>query len=122
MTALDVAVVGCERCGQPRRPTARFCGRDCSNRSRAGIVHTTLGHTSKTLPADPLTRRVEAAGGLLECLGDHYWTTRTGRATAQAYHTAKQDGKVTPAAADLLAIRMLHLHPADVWGDDWWTA
>ncbi len=121
MTALDVAVDGCERCGQPRRAPARFCSRDCSNRSRRGVAHTTLGYTAKTLPAGPLTRRVENAGGLLECLGDHYWTTRTGRPAAKAYHTAKRDGKLTPAAADKLAVR-LGLHPADIWGNDWWTA
>lgn len=39
---------------------------------------------------------------------------------ARAWHRAKKDGRITVSMADELCIHLLHLHPAEVYGDLWW--
>lgn len=41
---------------------------------------------------------------------------------AQALYRARRRGWVTPYAADDIAVTLLGLHPACVWGESWWTA
>lgn len=39
----------------------------------------------------------------------------------RTYHRARQRGRITLAAADAIAVK-LGYHPAEIWGNDWWTA
>jgi hypothetical protein len=38
------------------------------------------------------------------------------------YHRGERAGLLTVNAADELAVRLLGLHPAHVWGEVWWRA
>jgi hypothetical protein len=40
----------------------------------------------------------------------------------RAHHLAVRASRLTVYATDELAIRLLGLHPAEVWGDAWWEA
>jgi len=39
----------------------------------------------------------------------------------RAWHRAKKDGRITVSMADELCVHMLHMHPAEVYGDLWWA-
>lgn len=39
----------------------------------------------------------------------------------KAYDRARRTGTITFAAADLLAIELLKMHPAEIWGPDLWN-
>lgn len=71
------------------------------------------------LPVEPLRRAVARAGGLAALGLD------TGRSEDQAllrrYHRAVSDAWVTIHTADILAVRLLRVHPSLVWGRDWWA-
>ncbi len=41
--------------------------------------------------------------------------------TQRAFYRARKTGEVTVQAADLLAIRLLNMHPCEIWGLDTWT-
>lgn len=62
------------------------------------------------LPAAPLVTAVRARGVRVpdNAVGLAFW-----RAAAR--------GSVTPYAADQMASILLAVHPASLWGDDWWT-
>jgi len=65
---------------------------------------------SRTIDAAPLIVRVEAA--------DSAPTTRATPRLARAWHRAVSDGHVTLGMADELAVGLLGMHPANVWGDE----
>lgn len=69
--------------------------------------------TIATLPAAPLVRVVEAAGGMRAL---HVRDERLER----SYYRAKRAGTLTVWAADKLAVIGLRTHPALLWGDAWW--
>jgi hypothetical protein len=66
------------------------------------------------LPAGPLIDAVQRSGGLPQFAARGE--------LAQAFYRARRSGRLTIEAADLMAIRLLHVHPYFVWGDDWWCA
>jgi hypothetical protein len=80
--------------------------------------------TEPSLPLEPLRtlvdRRIAALGitrrGSVGALGSVTGTTCLNR-----WAVACRKGKLTVWAADELAIS-LGLHPAQVWGDDWFSA
>lgn len=64
------------------------------------------------LPVEPLVRLVDGRGEVVAlCAGD--WALR------QAYVRVKSRGTVSLTVADRLAVKLLGLHPSEVW-DDWW--
>lgn len=65
------------------------------------------------LPAAPLVRVVEAAGGMRQL---HVRDDRLER----SFYRARRSGHLTLWAADELAVHALGQHPALVWGDAWW--
>ena len=90
-----------------------------------------IGVPQPRLPFGPLQRVVESraarsawnptgtglqGGGMLSSLG---WDNRSWQ--QRAYHKGRADGSLTVKTADRLACD-LGRHPAEIWGDDWWTA
>lgn len=72
------------------------------------------------LPAAPLVDAVSQRGGLQELLAGHS-KTREGQRLARSYFRAKAQGWVTVATADVLACRLLGVHPCFLWGEAFWT-
>lgn len=72
-----------------------------------------LGSTMPSLDAAPLIALVERAGGAAALgLGQKCPFRR-------AYVRAKESGRITFARADVLSVRVLGLHPIELWGDAW---
>jgi hypothetical protein len=69
---------------------------------------------SGVLPAEPLVAAVQARGGVRACVG-------ADGALERAYGRARGSQRLTIAAADKLAVRVLGMHPALLWGDAWWV-
>src|SRR5664279_4404783 len=69
----------------------------------------------RLLSSAPLVALVEAEGGYAACAGMCQGNTPL----ARAWHRAKADGTVTWVAADVLAVKLLGLHPLLVWGEEW---
>jgi hypothetical protein len=59
------------------------------------------------LPAAPIVQLVESRGGLPP------FAVRN--ELAQAYYRARRSGRLTIWAADLLAVKLCHQHPALIW-------
>lgn len=77
-----------------------------------------------SLPAAPLVGLVARSGGprlaAIEYGTRRYLTPSRLEALERAYQRAARAGRLTVYAADELAVRLLGLHPAEVWGDAWW--
>jgi hypothetical protein len=76
----------------------------------------------------PLVQAIEGRGGLAAC-GVHANTqghdeddTREFSRLHRAYHRAIKAGRLTVFSADTIAIKALGMHPALVWGEEWWDA
>jgi hypothetical protein len=72
------------------------------------------------LPAGPLAAAVRTAGGMSTLLLGQRRTSE-GERLARAYYRALERGWITVAAADELACRLLRVHPAAIWGEQFWT-
>ena len=72
------------------------------------------------LPAAPLVDAVSHRGGLRELLAGRR-KTREGQRLARSYFRAKAQGWVTVTTADVLACRLLGMHPCFLWGETFWT-
>lgn len=66
------------------------------------------------LPSEPLIRQVERRGGI----GSFYMPKEAEAALRRAYYRARDNGWLTIGAADTLSIALLGLHPALVWGSE----
>ncbi len=66
------------------------------------------------LPSEPLVALVEARGGVTACCGADPRLRR-------AYARAKEAGELTETTADLLSLRLLGVHPWELW-DEWFPA
>lgn len=73
------------------------------------------------LPAAPLLAAVQARGGLRAC-GVRREETPGAERLTKAYYRAVQRGWLNCFVADELAVAVLGLHPAAVWGDAWFRA
>ena len=71
------------------------------------------GAPAPSLPVGPLLRQVELRGGPDACGA---WR---GSAEEQALRRAAVDGRVTYDQMDVLAVRLLGMHPIELWGDAW---
>lgn len=74
----------------------------------------------RLLPMRPLARLIAVAGGASAVLGRVGTTDHERRRLDALYRRGIQRGVVRPDVGDELAIRLLHLHPALVWGERWW--
>jgi hypothetical protein len=78
------------------------------------------------LPIQPLVNLVDAHGGLRACgVWDHTGTPnriRWARRLLRAYSRSRQRGWIGLHAADELSVKALSMHPAEIWGADWWDA
>lgn len=80
--------------------------------------HACLGWRAPSLPAAPLLAAFARAAketSITKLLGG----ART--ADNRAFYVARRSGQVTIPAADRLANRV-GLHPAEIWGEQWWDA
>lgn len=74
-----------------------------------------MGMTADHLPVAPLTEAMERQHlSILNAAGGHNspWY--------RLYAASRRRGYCTAYAADVLAIRMLGLHPAEVWDKAWY--
>ena len=79
------------------------------------------------IPAAPLIAYVEARGGIYSLIGDPSTMRSVGTEQELAdfyreetrYKRARARGKIDLFAADAFCIDVLCVHPAAVWGDDW---
>lgn len=79
------------------------------------------------LPVAPLQRRVAAGGGFRALWRDPVVGDPGGALTRlqreeKAYHRAVRNGRLTVYCADTLAVHLLGMHPAAVWGWCWYAA
>jgi hypothetical protein len=78
------------------------------------------------LPSGPIVALIARCGGprlAAEEYGTrHALTPARMEALDRAFYRAQQLGRLTVYAADELAVRLLGLHPAEVWGESWWEA
>lgn len=75
------------------------------------------------LPLEPLTDLIERRGGLHSVLlnaGHRERSTGYVRYATVVRRAAQTDSKLTYAAADRFCIEVFGLHPAEVFGEDWW--
>lgn len=72
------------------------------------------------LPTAPLVDAVSHRGGLRELLAGRRKTPE-GQRLARSYFRAKAQGWVTVTTADVLACRLLGMHPCFLWGEAFWT-
>jgi hypothetical protein len=124
------------------RSPARSVGRDlrlAASRGDARVVAgpgrgqfrspgaTSPARTVAWLPSEPLVRLVQARGGFAACglqrpHRDAIKRLRLVECLGRAYRRARTRGHLTVYAADLMSIRVLGLHPCQVWGALWWAA
>ena len=67
----------------------------------------------ETLPAAPLLTAIGDTDLNTLCRGDENFR--------RAIHRAKADGRITVTQADRICVEVLHVHPADIWGDAWYA-
>lgn len=72
------------------------------------------------MPMRPLVRLVTLAGGPTVAIRRAAFDHRETRRLYALYHRGERAGLLTVGAADELAVRLLGLHPALVWGQTWW--
>lgn len=115
--------------GSPPQREAKT-GRRASAAARALPVRDVHGQPAASfgwLPAAPLHTLVEAQGGLKAC------SVRKGASDpadaqqlfirfSRAYYRAGQSGWISERQADELSVRVLGLHPMEIWADDWLVA
>jgi hypothetical protein len=76
---------------------------------------------SANLPINPLARLVAVSGGVRVLVARAAFTDAERRRLSALYRRGRRMGALTPYAADELAVRLLGLHPALVWGERWWV-
>ncbi len=75
-----------------------------------------------TLPAAPLLKLISTRGGIAELStrrGDQVHGTNRRRAE-KSYARILDAGCVTLDAADRMCVELLGMHPAEVYGEQWW--
>jgi hypothetical protein len=72
------------------------------------------------MPMRPLVRLVALTGGPTVAIRRATLEHRETRRLYALYHRGERSGLLTVGAADELAVRLLGLHPALVWGETWW--
>jgi hypothetical protein len=77
------------------------------------------GADDRTLPADPILTIIRGRGGLAEVLRHLDYDDTEAQRLRMVYHRGQNDGRLSVAKADELAIRVLGLHPVLIYGDDW---
>lgn len=82
-------------------------------------VHERGGHRDVRLPAGPLVAAVAESGAMERLLPPVSQWGRRERSLSRAFYRVRADGAVTPYLADRLAVELLGVHPADVYGDAW---
>jgi len=74
----------------------------------------------RRMPMRPLVRLITLEGGPTLAIRRAAVDHRETRRLYALYHRGERAGILTVGAADELAVRLLGLHPALVWGDSWW--
>lgn len=115
-------------------PRARFCGNTCNQaywrrKKRNAYVRKPK---APRLNAAPLRELIET-----RCKGDHdqftgalnghVWIIKPEGEVARAWDRmcrsmSEKSGTIDIDTADLLAVKLLGMHPANVYGDEWWEA
>lgn len=72
-----------------------------------------MGAKNRCVSAAPLVELVQSRGRIIDTFPSGSWGHR-------AYYRAVALGTVTIFAAEKIAVS-LGYHPADLWGDEWWT-
>jgi hypothetical protein len=77
----------------------------------------------RKLPAEPFLRQLRMLGGLDGALGARgiHVTSREGDRFEAALRRARRRGWILASSADALCCELLGMHPAQVYGDDWWA-
>jgi hypothetical protein len=106
-------VEGCEK--QAKGGARGLCG---THYQRWMTHGTTDGSSPKVFPVAPLVALLDEMGGWENVMRGK--PTGMRERLQKALTRGKETGHVTVPFADCLAIEVLGLHPALVWGDDWW--
>ena len=77
------------------------------------------GSRYRTLPAAPAIEEIRRRGGLARLLGRGFKARRDGRRWLRVHQRMRRDGVVTLAMAEKISFELLHVHPAELWPDEW---